>query len=1187
MGQPNAPESRPKSEWPPPALGGTPAAAGGFTLPSPSDRAAAETGALPTVGGFDLLEEVGRGGMGVVYRARDLALNRTVAVKILQEKYAPDSATATRFVDEARITAQLQHPGIPAVYQVGTLAHGRPFLAMKLIKGETLDTLLKSNAPLDTLAIFEAISQAVGYAHAHEVIHRDLKPANVMVGAFGEVQVMDWGLAKVLANAGRPAGDASSDPEATTAPTEIRTERDSDGSHTQAGSVLGTPAYMAPEQAAGELDKIDTRADVFGLGALLCVLLTGKPPFWGKDADSVRLNAMRGKTEQAFGRLDACGADADVVALCKRCLAFEPADRPATANEVAAAVAALRRAADERVKQAERDRLGAEVRAAEQAKRRRAVQWAAGAVAAVLLLGVVGTTVGLIGADAARRDAEAAQRETEGKRREAVAARQNERHQRRRAERAQASEGRQRLRAEGALYFNRIAFANREWTAGNVRQAEELLELCPPARRRWEWHYLKRLCHGELVTLDSHKNVVNALAFSPDGKFLASGSGHPHQPGSLGLIKIWETSTWKEVRTLRGHAVAVTQLIFSPQGDRLLSAGYTLDTGKLSRGAEQLEDAARGEFRLWDVKTGFTRLYLPGYTSGVWTPQGGICAAAHLAKKKVVVWNLRTGGKPLVIMPGRTSAIVSALGQGVGLAHPGQAAWLAHTMSRDPQHPGIVNAMAYTPDGRRLITCWMALEIGRLNRGEVNQKDAYKGGVKVYDARTGEQLLSLEGFSGPALIHDGKWLAARKDRLLQVWDLELAIQDNGRSPLLSLQWLEESVGLLGFSRDGRRLATRSADKIIRLWDLETKEGLLTLRGHNDIVSQALFSPDDRRLVSASWDGTIKVWDVTREPDCRALNGHANSITDMAFAPDSRRLASVAPDGLRLWNVLRRKEVLHLREGYDSVALSADGKRLAAGIRPNRARLWNLGGWKAGGPPPEVLATVEGHAGRVTALAFSPDSRLLASGSVDPTDGARPGKVFLSDATTGRRLRELKNLPASVLSLAFRSDGRRLAVGLTDGHVVVCDPATGAEVRRLETARLGKGFSIPLISVAYSPDGARLAASTGNALAPDNPGQIVLWDANTGKRLLVLRGHSAVVNSVAFSPDGRRLASASWDMNRGAFGEVKLWDVTTGTEILTLPGHRQVAFSPNGRFLAALGGDASGASLIKVWDGGNR
>lgn len=234
---------------------------------------------------------------------------------------------------------------------------------------------------------------------------------------------MDWGLAKVLAEGGE-AKPGPADPEATLGQTEIRTARDSGPPFTQYGSVLGTPAFMAPEQAAGELEKFGPRTDVFGLGAILCVLLTGLPPFDGKDAESVRINAVRGKTENAFARLDASGADPDVVALCKRCLAFEPADRPATADEVASAVAGLRQAADDRARQAERDRLSAEVRAAEQAKRRRAVQWAAVAVVGVLLVGVTGTLFGLVRADAARRDAEAAESAAEARRGEAEAERQ-------------------------------------------------------------------------------------------------------------------------------------------------------------------------------------------------------------------------------------------------------------------------------------------------------------------------------------------------------------------------------------------------------------------------------------------------------------------------------------------------------------------------------------------------------------------------------------------------------------------------------------------------------------------------------------------------------------------------------------------------------------------------------------------
>jgi eukaryotic-like serine/threonine-protein kinase len=328
---------------------------------------------LAAPSGYELLDEIGSGGMGVVFRARDIALNRHVALKILHTRYAIDGVAARRFNDEAAITGQLQHPGIPPIHQIGTLPDGRPFLAMKLIKGSTLEDLLKErSSPAEDrgrfLAVFEQVCQAVGYAHAHNVIHRDLKPANVMVGSFAEVQVMDWGLAKTL-TADRTL-DASATEAEETLGTEILSLRGLD-SATQAGSILGTPAFMPPEQAGGEIAKIDTRSDVFGLGAILCVILTGKPPYAAKDGETARLMAIRGQLDEGLARLDASGAEPELIALCKRCLSLEPADRPADGGEVAAAVASFRQDAEERARQAELERARAEVATAEQRKRRR------------------------------------------------------------------------------------------------------------------------------------------------------------------------------------------------------------------------------------------------------------------------------------------------------------------------------------------------------------------------------------------------------------------------------------------------------------------------------------------------------------------------------------------------------------------------------------------------------------------------------------------------------------------------------------------------------------------------------------------------------------------------------------------------------------------------------------------------
>jgi tetratricopeptide (TPR) repeat protein len=356
--------------------------------------------ARPSIPGYELCEAIGLGGMGVVYRARDLRLGRDVAVKLLADRFAAGSAAARRFVDEAGITARLQHPGIPPVYAVGEAADGRPFLALKLIAGDTLAALLDRGDPFDPVGVFLAVAQAVGYAHAEGVVHRDLKPQNVMVGAFGEVQVLDWGLAKVLA--GRSRGGTGLDP--------------GDGPLGHRGGVMGTPAYMPPEQAAGRSDEVGPASDVFGLGAILCVLLTGRPPFDGASVGTLLTTAAAGRTADALARLDACGADPALVELCKHCLAVRPVDRPPDAAAVAAAVVGLRAAADERARRAAAE-------AAAERVRRRVQLRLGGLAAAVLLAGTTGTSVGLRRADAARRAAEAATREAAARQAEAEAAR--------------------------------------------------------------------------------------------------------------------------------------------------------------------------------------------------------------------------------------------------------------------------------------------------------------------------------------------------------------------------------------------------------------------------------------------------------------------------------------------------------------------------------------------------------------------------------------------------------------------------------------------------------------------------------------------------------------------------------------------------------------------------------------------
>jgi tetratricopeptide (TPR) repeat protein len=319
--------------------------------------------------GYTVLSELGRGGMGVVLRARDPRFGRTLAAKMMLPHVAGRSRARQRFLEEARLTGRLQHPGIPPVHELGQLACGLPFFTMKLIEGQTLATLLKErhDSAEDLprfIGIFRQVCQTLAYVHASGVIHRDLKPANIMVGAFGEVQVMDWGLAKERVRLAE---------EELPQPAESPATADSASADTplsRTGDVLGTPAYMAPEQARGEIHQMDSRSDVFGLGGILCEILTGSPPYRRNDNASVSWQAANAELADAFARLDSCGADAELLDLAKHCLAANKEDRPPHAGALAEAVERYEAQVQQRLRQAELEKAEAQIQAQEERKRR-------------------------------------------------------------------------------------------------------------------------------------------------------------------------------------------------------------------------------------------------------------------------------------------------------------------------------------------------------------------------------------------------------------------------------------------------------------------------------------------------------------------------------------------------------------------------------------------------------------------------------------------------------------------------------------------------------------------------------------------------------------------------------------------------------------------------------------------------
>jgi serine/threonine protein kinase len=550
---------------------------------------AAPPGAL-VIPGYDLQPEIARGGMGVVYAARDIAFDREVAIKVM----LPGMDKAA-FLREARITGRLPHPGIPPVYALGELPDGRPFLAMKLIRGDTLDKVLKARTDLSAdrgklLAAFEQMCHAVGYAHAQGLIHRDLKPSNVMVGAFGEVQVMDWGLAREV-DSGQQAVGSEEQSNAITTP-----DASDDALKTVAGQIKGTPAYMAPEQARGE--PVDARADVFALGGILAAILTGHPPFAGNSVLETILRASQAELGETLDRLDATGADAELLALCKKCLAAKAADRHTNATELAQAVAAYRAEVEARLLQAERDHAAVK----ERRKRRRVQLGLAISVGLLILMGGGGAAVGSMYFKSEENRAEALKQ-----RNAADLAREEAALQKGAADEAKSKAIEARNLSASIRSGRAAAFSpdgSRIITGGD-----------DGAVRVWS-----AKTGTELLTLGGHKDSVQDVSFSTDGQRAISGSLD-------NTIRVWDATTGALELTIKVHTQGVRVVSFSADGTRVLSVSFDQTVG------------------VWDAHSGnqlLTLRHTGSVNTAGFSPDGARVLSAS-SDGTAVVWDAKTG----------------------------------------------------------------------------------------------------------------------------------------------------------------------------------------------------------------------------------------------------------------------------------------------------------------------------------------------------------------------------------------------------------------------------------------------------------------------------------------------------------------------------------------------------------------